>query len=115
MQAVVASDSVKKSTTAAEAQESLYVLSGMYFRADAKVPAALFAFQKGAGFAMSSNSVPPTATLNGVEAMPLTARPETAGCLEALPETKSQPAEPWSPLETRTVIPSAAACCHVVL
>ncbi len=61
------------------------------------------------GCAEASKSVPPTAVLNGVVAMPLTASPFTA---EFVANEESQPADPLSPLDTTTVIPSAAACSH---
>jgi hypothetical protein len=53
-------------------------------------------------FPTSSKSVPPTATLKGVEAVPLTAIPlvATVAVLKS-----SQPSEPPSPAETITVIP----------
>src|SRR5947199_3438388 len=57
----------------------------------------------------SSKSVPPTAILNGVDAIPLTARSATA--VDWVLKS-SQPADPLSPAETVTVIPCAAACCH---
>ncbi len=50
-------------------------------------------------------SVPPTATLYGVEANPLTAIPCVATVLLA-----SQLAAPSSPEETKTETPSDAAC-----
>src|SRR5215470_4591912 len=77
--------------------------------ADAAVVFALVEFQNVFWVPASSKSVPPTATLKGVEAVPLTAMPLVA--LDSL-FGSSQPAEPLSPEETETVIPSAAACCQ---
>src|SRR6266849_3437983 len=63
--------------------------------------------QKFAWVPTTSKSVPPTATLSGLEAKPLTARPRVA----ALAVLKSShPAEPGSPEDTITVMPCAAAC-----
>src|SRR3979490_108785 len=75
--------------------------------ADSRVPAAVVAVQKVAWGPTSSKSVPPTATLNGVDAIPLTAKPDVAAVAVA---KRSHPAEPPSPAETVTVIPCAAAC-----
>ena len=57
------------------------------------------------GEAVSLNCVPPTPTLYGVEARPLTAAPVP---VVALPP--SQPAAPLSPEETNEVMPCVAAC-----
>src|SRR3954470_1492685 len=57
--------------------------------------------------APSLNSVPPTAMLFGVEASPLTAWIVPTAAVLA-----SQPAAPVSPVLTKAVIPSAAACVH---
>src|SRR6185503_18193175 len=57
--------------------------------------------------APSLNSVPPTAMLFGVEAIPLTAWMVPTGAVFA-----SQPAAPVSPVLTKAVMPSAAACAH---
>src|SRR5258706_5424160 len=92
-----------------EAQESFQVVSGMYPLADACPGVVFVVFQYGAGLFLSSKSVPPTATLNGVEANPLTASPLTA---DVSVFGSSQPADPLSPLAIKTVIPSEAACCH---
>ena len=75
------------------------------------------AFQYVDGEAVSLNSVPPTATLYGVEASPFTPYPWLAGWVLSAPAlvaeyATSQPAEPLSPMATKTAIPSAAACCH---
>ena len=56
-------------------------------------------------------SVPPTAILNGVEASPLTARPNVATSKKLL-LAGSQAAEPLSPAETKPVMPCAEACSH---
>src|SRR5215471_3151211 len=89
--------------------ESFQGISGMYPIADSCLPALLVEFQKVFCVPASSKSVPPTATLKGVEAVPLTAIPFVA--LFSLLGS-SHPAEPLSPAETETVIPSAAACRH---
>src|ERR1700704_1527169 len=57
--------------------------------------------------APSLNSVPPTATLLGVELKPLTACTVPIAALFA-----SQPAAPVSPVLTKAVMPSAAAWLH---
>src|SRR5215470_2888626 len=89
--------------------ESFHGTSGMYPIADACVLFVLAEFQKVLVVFTSSKSVPPTATLNGVDAVPLIAMPCVAlFSLFGL----SHPADPLSPDETETVIPSAAACCH---
>src|SRR5713101_661409 len=95
------------------AQESFHVVSGMYPNADAGTGGVVDVFavvQKVAWLLASSKSVPPSATLNGVDANPLTASPCVAAFWFAGPG--SQPAEPLSPAEITTVMPSAAACCH---
>src|SRR6266436_4867143 len=86
--------------------ESSQVVYGIYVSADAKV--GLFIalqnwFGGVTGCAVASKSVPPTATLKGVEAMPLTANPLTAAF--GLTPVGSNPADPLSPVETTTVIP----------
>src|SRR4029077_4141671 len=84
----------------------------MYPRADSRLPSVeLVALQKPPLICVptSSKSVPPTAMLKGVEAIPLTAIPCVAGDGEL---KSSQPAVPPSPAETVTVIPWAAACSH---
>src|SRR5215470_14447759 len=96
----------------AVAHESFHGISGMYPFAEAGTGAAvlvLVASQKVDWVPESSKSVPPTATLNGVEAVPLTAMPFVA--FDSLLGS-SHPADPLSPAETETVIPSAAACCQ---
>src|ERR1700674_1041828 len=50
--------------------------------------------------------------LNGVDASPLTANPSVAAFCVAGAAAGSQPAEPLSPEDTVTVMPSAAACSH---
>jgi len=88
----------------AEAQESFHGISGMYPFAEAGTGAVVLVFvvlQKVDCVPESSKSVPPTATLNGVEAVPLTPIPCVA--LVTL-FGSSQPAEPLSPEETDTVI-----------
>ena len=90
-------------------QESFHVVSGMYPLAETCVVGSLLEFQYVCGLKKSLKSVPPTATLNGVEAMPLTANPDCAGC-GTNPRLRSQPGEPLSPLEMNTVIPWVAAC-----
>jgi hypothetical protein len=95
------------------AQESFHVVSGMYPLAEAGTGGAVevfAAFQNVVWLFASSKSVPPMATLNGVDASPLTATPPDAA-LAGL----SQAADPLSPAEITTVIPSAAACCHRAL
>jgi len=57
----------------------------------------------------TSKSVPPTATFQGVDAKPFTARPEEAAALK-LTQLESQPADPESPEETVIDMPWAAAC-----
>jgi hypothetical protein len=56
-------------------QESLKAISGMYPFADACVPDVFDVLQYTVGLLRSLKSVPPTATLKGVEATPLTANP----------------------------------------
>src|SRR6266851_1388232 len=105
----VAQTVFKLALVAVAAQESFQVVSGMYPRADSRVPDAFVELQKLVCVPTSSKSVPPTAMLNGVEAIPLTARPPIA--MVAVLKS-SQPAEPGSPAATVTVIPWAAACSH---
>src|SRR5712664_3879962 len=91
---------------AVAAQVSFQVISRIYPRADS-LPTPFVELQKVDCAPTSSKSVPPTATLNGVEANPLTARPSVA----AVAVLKlSHPAEPGSPEAIMTVIPCAAAC-----
>src|SRR5215475_4684788 len=85
------------------AQESFHGISGMYPKAEAGTGVVVTVFvvpQNVDCLPASSKSVPPTATLNGVEAVPLTAIP-----LDALDSElgSSHPAEPLSPVETETV------------
>ena len=68
---------------------------------------SLFEFQYVVQVLYCLKSVPPTAALKGVEASPFTFSPYCAG----LPGS-SQPAEPLSPDDTKTLIPCAAACSH---
>src|SRR6267143_2026507 len=96
---------------AVAAQESFQVISWIYPRADS-LPVPFVGLQKLDCVPTSSKSVPPTATLNGVEANPLTARPRVATV--ALVKS-SHPAEPASPADTNTVMPSAAACSQSLL
>src|SRR5580692_8221580 len=96
--------------------ESSQVVSGIYISADANVGlfvALQYWFGGVTGCAEATKSVPPTATLNGVEAIPLTASPFVASFGEFA--VGSQPADPLSPVETTTVIPCAAACSHNAL
>src|SRR5690349_8536587 len=89
-------------------QLSFQATSGIY--PFTETPLEVFVLlQKVASRPFSSNSVPPTAVLKDVEAMPLTAKPCVAGvgCTE-----KSHPAAPLSPEATITLIPWAAACCQ---
>src|SRR5258708_36460471 len=83
---------------------SFHTISGIGPSADDK-SALLPAAQKIP--APSLNSVPPTATLFGVEARPLTARIVPTAALLA-----SQPAAPVSPVLTKAVMPCAAAWVH---
>ena len=62
--------------------------------------------------ARTSKSVPPTATLKGVDASPLTWRPPCACCWVS---KSSQPADPASPAATVTVMPCEAACSQKLL
>src|SRR5260370_15890382 len=97
------------------AHESFHVVSGMYPNADAGTGGVVDVFavvQKVAWLLASSKSVPPSARLNGVDANPLTASPCVAAFWFAGAGAGSQPAEPLSPAEITTVMPSAAACCH---
>jgi len=59
---------------------------------------------------VSLKSVPPTATLFGVEAKAFTAIP----CV-AVATLLSQPAAPLSPAATKTETPSATACWYAEL
>src|SRR6266704_4367294 len=86
---------------AVAAQESFQGISGMYPSADSR-PVPLVELQKVVCLPASSKSVPPTATLNDVEAIPLTAKPPVA---TACVVKSSHPAEPLSPAETIAVIP----------
>src|SRR5260370_40167341 len=97
------------------AQESFHVVSGMYPNADAGTGGVVDVFavvQKVAWLLASSKSGPPSATLNGVDANPLTPSPCVAAFWFAGPGAGSQPAGPLSPPEITTVVPSSAACCH---
>src|SRR6267143_1284358 len=96
----------KDPAVAVAAQESFQVLSGIYPSADVS-SGPLLELQNCDCLPASSKSVPPTATLNGVEAAPLTPTPllATVAVLKS-----SQPSEPPSPAETIAVIPCAAAC-----
>ena len=99
---------------AVAAHESFQGISWMYPRADS-FPVPFAVAQKLVCMAAgekSSKSVPPTAVLNGVEAMPLTASPPVATFAVV---KSSQPAEPGSPEDTKTLIPCAAACSHRAL
>ena len=62
----------------AAAQVSFHVLSGMYDFAEAWVVELLVVLQYCDQVVASLKSVPPTATLKGVEASPLTAKPNCA-------------------------------------
>src|SRR5260370_1049248 len=96
--------------------ESSQVVSGIYISADANVGpfvALQYWFGGVTGCAEASKSVPPIATLNGVDAMPLTASPFVASFGKL--NVGSHPADPLSPEETTTVIPCAAACSHNAL
>src|SRR5580698_10223908 len=95
---------------AVAAHELFQVDSGIYDFADSvAVPGV---DQKAEGGVPFWKSVPPTATLNGVEANPLIDRPVVAKSF-ALPW--SHTSDPLSPVETTTVIPCAAACSHSAL
>src|SRR6266403_3972701 len=99
-------------------RESSQVVSGIYMSADANVGPFVGLqnwFGGVTGCAVASKSVPPTATLKGVEAIPLTARPSTAALGLTPLGSGSHPADPLSPVETTTVIPCAAACSHNAL
>src|SRR6516165_9749143 len=98
------------------AQAELFqVVSGMYFNAELAVPLVVLQKPDVEDVVVGSKSVPPTATLYGVDAIPLTATPSIAAFGLAPDGSGSHPADPLSPDETATVIPSAAACCHSVL
>src|SRR5712692_3045315 len=93
------------------AHESFQVVSGIYPFADAGTGAVLVVVvvcQNVPWLVTSSKSVPPTATLNGVDAVPLTEIPSVAAV--SVPESPSHSAEPLSPDDTVTLIPCAAAC-----
>src|SRR5262249_37237828 len=94
---------------AAAPQERFHGTSGIYPFADSWVPPVFAMFQKVDWFPASSKSVPPTATLNGVEASPSTVRPCEA---DVCPRPPSHSAGPLSPAETLAVVPCAAACCQ---
>jgi hypothetical protein len=64
--------------TPERAQESFQAISGMYEAAEASVVALLTLDQYVDQLLTSLKSVPPIATLNGVEANPLTAKPYSA-------------------------------------
>src|SRR5277367_6757097 len=85
---------------------SFQTISGMSLSADCSVTGSALTVQYSSLFATSSNCVPPTATLYGVEARPFTARPCEAGWPLLC---ESQLAPPLSPAETNAVIPCAAA------
>src|SRR4051812_34958991 len=70
-------------------------------------PAPFVALQYCEGLAVSFNCVPPTAIVYGVDASTFTERPYRAVEVEL---GLSQSAEPESPLDTRKVMPCAAAC-----
>jgi len=105
------------------AHESFHGISGIYPFAEAGTGAVvevIVVSQNVDCVPASSKSVPPTATLNGVDAVPLTAIPWAGFCAVAFypadaSEGSSHPADPLSPDDTETVIPSAAACCHMAL
>jgi hypothetical protein len=88
--------------TPVRAQESFHVVSGMYDRAEDSVVELFVVDQYVDQLLDSLKSVPPTATLNGVEAVPLTAKPYSAAVSEAV---TSHTAEPLSPEATSTVMP----------
>src|SRR6266481_2380505 len=98
---------VKLAGVAVAAHESFHGTSWIYPRADSRVPTAFVELQKVNWVPTSSKSVPPTAMLNGVDAIPLTASPNVAAVAVL---KSSQPAVPLSPADTVTVIPWAAAC-----
>ena len=106
---------VRFELVAVAAHESFHGTSWIYPSADSFFPSVeLFAFQKPPLICVptSSKSVPPTAMLNGVDAIPLTASPPAAAVAVL---KSSHPAVPLSPAETVTVMPWAAACSHRVL
>src|ERR1700676_500755 len=84
--------------------------SGIYPTADPK-PAPLFVFQYWLGLAASANSVPPTHVAKPEEQIKFVLRIWFAG---GGAKAVSQPAAPESPEETKTDIPSAAACLNSV-
>jgi hypothetical protein len=90
----------------APAQESFQGISGMYDLADSKVVVfVVFQYVLLVPAKVSPKSVPPTATLYGVDAHPLTPMP----CV-AFVSFASQLAAPSSPAETNTETPSVTAC-----
>src|SRR5262245_308667 len=91
------------------AQLSLHGISGMYFKADVPVMLSVVCLPYRYQVLIWLKSVPPTETLNGVAASPLTANPCEAG-MGGFALKSSHPAEPPSPEDTTTVIPCAAAC-----
>src|SRR5580704_5341569 len=87
------------------AQESFHGISGMYDFAEPNVVVfVVFQYVLFVPAKVSLKSVPPTATLNGVDANPLTPMP----CV-ALASLASQLAAPSSPAETNTETPSVTA------
>jgi poly-beta-hydroxyalkanoate depolymerase len=86
--------------TPERAQESFHVISGMYDKAEDSVVGLFVLDQYVDQLLTSLKSVPPTATLNGVEAVPLTAKP----CWAAV-SPLSHASEPLSPEATATVMP----------
>src|SRR5260370_23272402 len=97
---------------AVAAHESFQGTSWIYPKADS-LPVPFAELQNvGVCVPTSSKSVPPTATLNGVEANPLTASPSVAA---ASVLKLSHPAAPGSPDAIVTVSPCAAACSQRTL
>src|SRR5579859_4771419 len=94
------------------AHESFHVISGMYDKAEFCNGEEFVGLQNWDWLPASSKSVPPTATLNGVEATPLTDRP---ACAVFSLVKASHAADPLSPEATSTVMPCAAACSHMAL
>ena len=94
------------------AQESFHVCSGIYDLTEAWVVVLFVVLQYADKLLKSLKSVPPKATLKGVEATPLTLKPLTA-TFAGFPW--SQVSEPLSPDATLTVIPWAAACSQIAL
>src|SRR5208337_4909010 len=83
------------------AQESFQVISGMYDLAE-DCPEPFVMFQYRAALLKSLKSVPPTATLNGVVAVPSTYKPFRAAVSVV---GSSHPAEPESPAAISIVMP----------